>query len=171
MFYEVLNKCIKVATIAVLSVITVLVSVEVVLRYFFGSTLYITEEFTRYSMVWMVFLGSSIAIRENYHNRVELFVNYFHGRSRSWLNLTAQLLLVLFLVFLIIEGCVALSFQFEQIIPTLNISMFWFYLALPVGGGLMVMNLLPMIWVNIQIVAGRREPPPDEVCEKEEGVA
>jgi C4-dicarboxylate transporter DctQ subunit len=161
MFFNILNRCIRVATIAILSVITVMVSVEVILRYVFGESLYITEELTRYGLVWMVFLGSSYAIRENSHFRMEIFVDRFRGRATAWFNLAAQLLLVVFLAFLIIEGIVALSFQFEQIIPTLNISMFWFYLALPVGGALMLLNLIPKIWENIQIVSGRREAPPE----------
>jgi TRAP-type C4-dicarboxylate transport system permease small subunit len=171
MFFDILNKCIRVATIAILSVITVMVSVEVVLRYLFGASLYITEEFTRYALVWMVFLGSSYAIRENSHFRMEIFVDRFRGRTNSWFNLAAQLLLGIFLVFLIVEGIVALSFQFEQIIPTLNISMFWFYLALPVGGALMLLNLLPKIWENIQIVSGRREVTPETARGHEGGAS
>jgi len=163
MFLNILNKGIKVATILVLSVITVMVSIEVVLRYFFGKSLYVTEEFTRYAMVWMVFLASSLAVRENYHNRVEIFVSRFRGRTRVLMNLMAHLLLLVFLIFLIVEGIVALSFQFEQIIPSLNVSMFWFYLALPVGGGLMILNLLPRIWENVLILLGKAEP-----CEEAE---
>ena len=161
MFLDIVNKVVRVVTIIVLSVVTVMISTEVVLRYCFGSTLYITEEFTRYMMVWMVFLGSSLAVRENCHNRVELFVNMFPGRVRAWLNLTACLLFAFFLVFLIYQGCVALPYQFEQIIPTLNISMFWFYLALPVGGVLMFLNLLPLMWQNVLIITGKMAPPED----------
>lgn len=162
MFFDILNKVIKAATVLILAVITIFVSVEVVLRYFFGMTLYITEEFTRYSMVWMVFLGASLAVRENAHTRVELFVNFFPGKVRAWLNLAAHLLFVIFLSFLVYEGCIALSFQFEQIIPTLGIPMFWFYLALPVGGVLMILNLLPKIRESVLVISGRMAPPEEE---------
>ncbi|MCE5335689.1 MAG: TRAP transporter small permease [Desulfobacteraceae bacterium] len=157
MFFEILNKIVRAAMIFVLSVITVMVSLEVILRYFFGATLYVTEEFTRYSMVWMVFLGSSLAVRENAHNRVELFVNFFKPKTRAYFNLVAHCAFAFFLVFLVYEGSIALSYQFEQIIPTLNISMFWFYLALPTGGVLMFLNLLPKIWEDALIVIGRKE--------------
>ncbi len=167
MLFNILNTCIKGLTIAVLSIITLMVSVEVFLRYLFGASLYVTEEFTRYALVWMVFLGASVAIRENYHFRMEILVDRFRGRSRAALDLAAHLLLAVFLVFLIVQGIEALSFQFEQIIPTLNISMFWFYLALPVGGGLMFLNLLPKIWENVQIVSGRCEPPPVNPLERQ----
>ena len=162
MFLDIVNKVVRVVTISMLAIITVLISTEVVLRYCFGSSLDFTEEFSRYTMVWMVFLGSSLAVRENSHNRVEIFVNLFPARTRAWLNLAAQLLFSFFLAFLVFQGCIALPYQFEQIIPTLNISMFWFYLALPVGGMLMFMNLVPLMWQNILIISGKMEPPEEK---------
>jgi TRAP-type C4-dicarboxylate transport system permease small subunit len=169
MFYTILNRCIKVATITILSVITVMVSVEVILRYAFGESLYVTEEFTRYALVWMVFLGSSYAIHDNSHFRMEILLDRLHGRTLAWVNLCANLLLGTFLIFLSAEGAVALPFQFEQIIPTLNVSMFWFYLAVPVGGVLMFLNLLPKIWKNILALSENREPQPDRLQRQEGG--
>jgi C4-dicarboxylate transporter DctQ subunit len=71
------------------------------------------------------------------------------------LNLIAQVLLVIFLVFLIIEGIIALGFQMDQIIPSLGLPIFWFYLAIPVGSFLMILNLLPKLWESLKGVSGR----------------
>ena len=158
MFYRILNKSIKVMTILFLSVMTVLVSVEVILRYFFGKSLYITEELTRYLMVWVVFLGSSLAVRDNSHISIEILVNRFEGRARYGFNLVAQAVFLFFLVFLIVEGMIVLPFQMDQIIPSLDISIFWFYLAIPVGSFLMILNLLPKVWENLKIVTGKAKP-------------
>lgn len=155
MFYRVLNNSIKVLTILCLSVLIILVPIEVFLRYLFGKSLYITEEFTRYLMVWVVFLASSLALKEDSHISIGILVNRFQGRTRSWLNLIANMLLVTFLVFLIIEGVIALSFQMDQIIPSLGLPIFWFYLAIPVGSVLMILNLLPKIWESIKIILGK----------------
>ena len=158
MFYRGLNKFIKGLTIFFLSILTVIVPTEVFLRYLFGKSLYITEEFTRYLMVWVVFLASSLAVSENSHISIEIFVNRFRGRTRSCLNLIALLLLLTFLVFLIIEGIIALSFQMDQIVPSLGIPIFWFYLAIPVGSCLMILNLLPKIWQGLKIISGKTKP-------------
>jgi len=137
--------------------LTIIVPIEVFLRYLFGKSLYITEEFTRYLMVWVVFLASSLALREGSHISIEIFVKRFRGRHRSWLNLIAQILLLTFLVFLIIEGIVALLFQMDQIIPSLEIPIFWFYLAIPVGSFLMILNLLPKIWESLKGIPGKNK--------------
>lgn len=163
LFLKVLNKVVKAVVIADMGAITVVVAVEVFLRYFLGKTLYITEEFTRYAMVWMVFLGCSVAVAENCHNRVEIFVNYFPVCCRCWLNLLAKLLFCTFLVVLVTQGLIVLPFQADQTVPALNISILWFYLAIPVGGILMILNLLPRIWQDILIVLGKAEPVEEKV--------
>ncbi|MBM4322846.1 MAG: TRAP transporter small permease [Deltaproteobacteria bacterium] len=155
MFFRILNQSIKVVTILFLSTLTVIVPIEVFLRYLFGKSLYITEEFTRYLMVWVVFLASSLALRGDSHISIGILVNQFRGRIRSWLNLIAQILLGIFLIFLMIEGIIALSFQMDQIIPSLGLPIFWFYLAIPVGSFLMILNLLPKIWESLKGISGR----------------
>lgn len=158
MVLDMVNRATKGVTILFLSVVTVMVAIEVFLRYCLGKSLYVTEELTRYLMVWVVFLASSLAVRDNSHVSIEIIANLFKGRARAWYNLIAQLFFLTFLAFLILEGVVALSFQMEQIIPTLNIAIFWFYLAIPVGGALMILNLLPRLWENLRIIAGKTKP-------------
>ncbi len=155
MFYAILNRWIRFLSILFLSILTIIVPVEVFLRYFFGKSLYITEEFTRYLMVWVVFLASSLALREGSHISIGILVNRFSGRTRSWLNLIGQAVLVVFLLFLVIEGVVALRFQMDQIIPSLGVPIFWFYLAIPLGSFLMILNLLPKIRESLNDVLGR----------------
>jgi C4-dicarboxylate transporter DctQ subunit len=158
MVLNILNRVTMVVAVLFLSVITVMVAVEVVLRYCFGSSLYVTEELTRYLMVWVVFLASSLAVRDNAHISIEILANLFKGRARAWYNLVAQLFFLSFLAFLMIEGLIALPFQTDQIIPTLNIAISWFYLAIPVGSALMILNLLPRVWDNLKTIAGKAGP-------------
>ena len=160
MFFRILNQAIRIVTILFLSTLTVMVPIEVFLRYLFGKSLYITEEFTRYLMVWVVFLASSLALREDAHISIGILVNRFKGRTRSYLNLIAQVLLIVFLVFLTIEGIIALRFQTDQIIPSLGLPIFWFYLAIPVGSLLMILNLLPRIWESWKGISGKLSSSP-----------
>ncbi len=169
MILRVVNRVAKWLTILFLSVITVMVAVEVVLRYGFGGSLYVTEELSRYLMVWVVFLACSLAVRDNAHISIEIVANQLTGRARAGYNLVAQLFLLAFLGFLVVEGIIALPFQMRQIIPTLDVAIFWFYLAIPVGGGLMVLNLLPRMIENLRILMGKPLPPPAAPASGEQG--
>jgi TRAP-type C4-dicarboxylate transport system permease small subunit len=44
-----------------------LVSISVVLRYFFSTGILWSEEFVRYAYIWLIFLGSVTAIKQNAH--------------------------------------------------------------------------------------------------------
>jgi C4-dicarboxylate transporter DctQ subunit len=171
MILRVVNALTKALTVLFLSLTTVMVAVEVVLRYGFGRSLYVTEELTRYLMVWVVFLACSLAVRDNAHISIEIVVNRLSGRARAAYKLVAQLFLLAFLAFLIAEGILALPYQLDQIIPTLEISIFWFYLAIPVGGALMALNLLPGMAANVRLLLGKDRPqgPPAPATPGEQG--
>lgn len=164
MFFRVLNRCIDVLNILCMAVMTVFVGAEVILRYCFSETLYVTEELARYLLVWMVFLSSSLAIRDDSHISIGSFVNRFHGRFQAWWKLVAQSLLLTFFVYMVIEGSIVASMQWIQTVPSLGVSIFWFYLAVPVGGFLMLLNLLPRMWQNLKIISGGVKAEEDE-CE------
>src|SRR5437660_9943211 len=57
------TRVLEALTLVGISVVSLTVVVEVVLRYGFGSSLIFTEELTRYTMVWVAFLGGVGALR------------------------------------------------------------------------------------------------------------
>ena len=160
MFLRIMNRCTEVAVIILLSIITVIVPLEVVLRYGFGKSLMITEEITRYLMVWVAFLASSLALRRGAHISIEIFKNRLKGRARAIFELASHFLVLLFLVFLIVQGILILPYQVNQYISTIPISIIWFYLAIPVGFSLMLLNLLPGIWEAFKKVRSGNDSAP-----------
>jgi TRAP-type C4-dicarboxylate transport system permease small subunit len=125
------------------AVIVGMVTTEVILRKLFGSSLIFTEELARYLMVWIVFLGSVLAIRDGAHIRISFFVKRFSDRVQIWIAFIAHLLTVLFLVILTAEGIRILPRQLHQMCITFDVSMFYFYLSIPLGCVLMILFLVP----------------------------
>ena len=72
MFYRLLSKLIEVLIVAGATILVTIVTCEVVLRYLFGHSLIFTDELSRYLMVWIVFLGSALAIRDEAHIRINI---------------------------------------------------------------------------------------------------
>jgi len=66
-----LVRAIEVAVMAAMAVVSVVVMVEVILRYALGETLVVTEELSRYLMVWVAFLGAVLLMRERGHIAAE----------------------------------------------------------------------------------------------------
>ncbi len=100
--------------------------------------------------MWVVFLASSLALKGDSHINIGILVDKFGGKARMGINLAAQILLLIFLVFLLVEGIVVLPYQIDQIAPSMGVSFFWFYLAIPVGSVLMILFLLPKIGESVK---------------------
>jgi TRAP-type C4-dicarboxylate transport system permease small subunit len=132
-----LVRVIEVAVLAAMTVVSAVVMTEVILRYTLGETLVVTEELSRYLMVWVGFLGSVLLMRERGHIAAEGLGGWFGPNGRRVIAVVADLLSLVFLLTLTWAGLQTLPGQLDQYLTTINISIFWFYLAIPVGSGLM----------------------------------
>lgn len=125
--------------LAGMALVAGLVIVEVVLRYAFGSSLIVTEELSRYTMVWVAFLGSVLVLREDGHIAAGGLGERLGPAGQRVTRFLVQVLSLVFLVVLAVAGLQALPAQADQLTTTLEVTIFWFYLAIPVGAGLMAL--------------------------------
>ena len=137
-----LVRAIEVAVMAAMAVVSVVVMVEVILRYTLGETLVVTEELSRYLMVWIAFLGSVLLMRERGHIAAEGLGRWLGPLGRRVTGIVADLLSLVFLLTLTVAGLQTLPAQLDQYLTTINIPIFWFYLAIPVGSGLMAIAIV-----------------------------
>jgi C4-dicarboxylate transporter DctQ subunit len=126
-------------------VMTFIVVLEVILRYGFGKSMFFSEELSRLTFVWGGFLAISLALRKGIHANVALLVDLLPLSPKRHLTLFSQGAVLFFLLFLFFVSLTILPHQWEQYTPTMEIRMFWFYLSVPVGVGLMIVQLLPII--------------------------
>ncbi len=126
-------------------IMAAVVALEVLLRYVFGRSLFFSEELSRLTFVWAGFLATSLALRKGVHASVELAINLLPSGTRRALKVFAHAVVLFFLVLIFAAGVSILPGQWGQMTPTMEIRMFWFYLAVPVGVGLMIIQLLPIL--------------------------
>jgi TRAP-type C4-dicarboxylate transport system permease small subunit len=123
----------------------VIVTLEVVLRYVFGSSMFYSEELSRLTFVWAGFLATSLALRKGVHANVQLAVDLLPGTPKRYVTLLAHGVVLFFLLLIFGAALTVLPHQWAQSTPTMEIRMFWFYLSVPVGVGLMIVQLLPIM--------------------------
>ncbi len=151
-FLHYLGKLIEAALILGSVVIVGMVTAEVILRKGFGTSLIITEELARYMLVWLVFLAGALGIRDKSHIRINAMVKHLSPRKQIVLALCAHGMSLIFLALLFIESVRILPSQFSQMCITFDVSIFYFYLAIPIGCVLMALYTVPKIR---DILAGR----------------
>jgi TRAP-type C4-dicarboxylate transport system permease small subunit len=94
-----------------------------------------TEVLIRFSLIWMVFLGIPQAFRVGAMVSVDVLYRWSGARLRRVLDSAVALAALLLIAVIIIVGWqYAQRGRVQSVIGLEDVSMFWAYLALPVGG-------------------------------------
>ena len=71
---------------------TIVVFVDVILRYFFSSSLFFSEELSIYFMVYVAFIGAAMTMKKGAHIKVDLLYNRLSEKARLWLDTITTIL-------------------------------------------------------------------------------
>ncbi|HEY6135004.1 MAG TPA: TRAP transporter small permease subunit [Rubrivivax sp.] len=94
-----------------------------------------TEVLIRFTLIWMVFLGIPMAFRLGAMVSVDVLYRWSGARTRRFLDTMVALAALLLIAVIVIVGWqYAQRGSVQSVIGLENVSMFWAYLALPVGG-------------------------------------
>jgi C4-dicarboxylate transporter, DctQ subunit len=131
---------------------SLIVFVQVVLRYVFNYSLSWSEETARYLIVWFVFIGSSIAVREKAHATMDALVTYLPEKGKRIFSILANTISIIFCVILIWSGIKIVSgvIEFATVTPAIGLPMYIPYLAIPVGAALMLIRFLQILIQDIK---------------------
>ena len=114
-------------------------------RYVMHATFQWYDEVARLCFVWMIFLGAAVAVRRGAHFRLHLLIDRFGPSARRRVDLVVLVVVIAFAAVLLAGGIAIAPLARRQVTDALEISMLWFYGALPVGGALMIVFALPQL--------------------------
>jgi TRAP-type transport system small permease protein len=147
------EKIVQITLVGMVGVMTVIIIIQVFMRYLFLYSLSWSEEVARYLMIWVSFLGASLALKYGFHIGVEFVINRIPEKIRGWTNLVAKLGMLLFLIYFTIGGFRVSWAVRDQDSPALLFSMAYAYLSAPVGGLFMIIQLLNLLiedWIKVR---------------------
>jgi TRAP-type C4-dicarboxylate transport system permease small subunit len=121
------------------------VAAQVFFRYVLNHSLFWSEELARYILVWLTFLGASVAYRRGVHPRIDLFVSRFGTRGARAIHVGTHLVAMAFFSVLVIYGAQFAYFVRLQISPALQIPKWIVMLVLPISGMVMILHALAAI--------------------------
>jgi C4-dicarboxylate transporter DctQ subunit len=112
---------------------------NVVARYVFNAGFAWAEELVRYQIVWMVFIGASVAARQGIHIGVDILVKIAPPGLAKLITLAINAIAIAFCAVLVFYGAelTAQAKEFGQVSPALQAPIWIVQLAIPVGAALM----------------------------------
>ena len=147
------ERIVQYALVGMVGLMTVIIILQVFMRYLFLYSLSWSEEVARYLMIWVSFLGASLALKYGFHIGVEFVINRIPEEMRGWVNLIAKIGILIFLIYFTIGGFRVSWAVRDQDSPALLFSMAYAYLSAPVGGVFMIIQLLSLLvedWVKVR---------------------
>lgn len=115
--------------------------INVVTRYF-GYSMKWAEEFTRYIIVWITFIGGSICVRQYAHVGIDAFISTLSNRSQEVVKFGVAIIGIIFSVVMtwLSFKMVQQAIQFNQKTAAMMIPMWIPYAGIPIGSLLMTIR-------------------------------
>lgn len=142
---DMINKVMGYVLMVMLGTMTFIIFWNVFSRFVAGSSLAWSEELSRFLMIFMIFIGASIALRSNELIAVEMLLERLVGKPKTVLYILIHILSIIFFVILIKYGYAMADSFSNQKAPSLGVSMQVIYLSLPLGGVLLLINSMACI--------------------------
>ena len=125
----------------------IVVFLQVIFRYLLNFPLFWTEELGRYLLVWSSLLGGAIALKRNEHIAVTFVTDRVPEKYRNIIGKGVMILIIFQILILTIGGVELVYLTKQQISPALRIPMAVPYLALPIGGAIMLIHAIARLLV------------------------
>ncbi len=117
-------------------------TVQVVVRYTVGNAVFWAEELARYAMVWIVYLGAIVAVRQKAHTRIDFFVNLLPRKMERYAAVLVDLICIAFLAIIIHASLPILTIGMTMKSIAMQLPMIYVYGALPLCSVLMIMYFI-----------------------------
>lgn len=146
----------KTICVFLLSAMTLILFVQVIMRYGFNNSLSWSEELARYLFIWLIYFGISCGSAEKKHLKVEAFLHLFPVKARPYVEVLAEVLFLLFAVFIVITSydLVLKQIVMKQKSPALGLPMSVIYAAPMVGFFLTAIRQVQAVIYRVKVARG-----------------
>ena len=140
------------AGVILLVFMSVLAFINVITRYFIHYSFAFTEEVEVACLVWLTMLGAAAGFRRGIHLGFDLLAFRFPRLGKNVLYPLASLLTIVTVSILIGLSLLQIRDERELKIASeaVGIPQWWYTLAIPVGGILMIIRVLEATWQTLK---------------------
>lgn len=136
---KVLNKILEAILAILVAVMVVGCFWQIFTRFILGNPSKYTEEFLRYTLIWLTMLGVPYAYGKEQHISIQFIAKTFQPKNSLINKIAIEILItVLSIVVMIAGGIMVTQNAAGQISPAMQIPMEIYYICVPVSGVLMV---------------------------------
>ncbi len=131
-----------------LSAMSLIIALQVLMRYVFQASLSWSEEVARYLFIWLIYIGISYGVKKEAHVAVTATDLIMSASQRKWMRLVSNIVFLIFALCIFYYGrevCAKIA-RLGQEAPATGLDMWLVYLAVPTGFCLTCIRLAQRIY-------------------------
>lgn len=144
---------------AALAVMLAIILGLVVSRYVIGTSPFWGEELARYTMFYLINLGTALALRHNQHPRLTIVSDLLKGPFARGARIIVFAAIAATLMLLLWQGYAMAVEEGMFTTPALRWSFYWVYLAVPIGA---VASLIQLVAREVEPEPALGQPEPED---------
>lgn len=135
-----------------LAVISIVMFLQVIMRYVFNSSLTWAEELCRYAFIWSAFVSIGFTIRERSILTLTFFVDILPKKISRIVTVLAKLVTVAFFVVIFVYSIPMIQriYSTNQTSQAMGVPMYLVYLSIAVGSFLTIIRSIQDLVVSIK---------------------
>ncbi len=132
--------------VAAMGLMSVLVALQVFMRYALGSSIDSADELSRLFFVWGIFLAIPHGVRSGVHVGIDLFVSMLPQGAREFLFRAMAALGTVLMVMVMVGGWAATVDRWPELMPTIPLTSAVYYIAVLICGMHSLLHLALLAW-------------------------
>lgn len=139
-----------------LASMSVIIALQVVMRYGFQASLAWSEEVARYLFIWLIYIGISYGVKKNAHVAVTVLDFVLSARQKQYLQILTTIIFFAFAFAMFWYGrivCMTIA-RLGQQSPAMDIHMWMVYAAVPTGFTLTCFRLVQRLVSQLKGLKG-----------------
>jgi TRAP-type C4-dicarboxylate transport system permease small subunit len=129
---------------------TVIVAIQVFSRYVLNHSLFWSEELARYLLVWLTFLGASVAYRRKAHPGIDVVIVRASPSVQKLFRLVVHFASILLFGVMILFGFKFSYFVRMQISPALHLPKWIIFSIIPISGFILMIHGLAFLFGEVK---------------------
>lgn len=145
--------------IPLMFLMSIIIFIQVIMRYVFQNSLVWSEELSRYMFIWLIYFAVSYTARREKHIRIDAAINLYPKKLRPYIEIFSELIVLGFSVFIAVTAITVFNkiTWSGQLSPAMRIPMQYVYAAPLIGFVLTAIRQLQCILRRIKAIKNHEE--------------
>lgn len=146
--YSSLHKAIRGILFAILTLMVIIVTMQILVRHVFFYSLSWSEELSRYLFAWLIMVGACLGIEDRSSICIDVIENLTSGKAKKLIHVLQYVFSLIAIGIMFFASIKFVQLGTRQLSPAMAIPMAFIYICFPIGFVLMALeNIVKLIQI------------------------